>query len=247
MELQGWDPLFRTMFEGMAASVVSDGRRAVFDADGTLWAGDAGQQMVARLAEQGVVLTADGKVDAEAVLREYDAMERHHPLTAYSWCVSVMATVPESTVIAFSNDVAEFMAKRAHFQPMRSLLLWLHEQKFELAVVSASNRWVIESMVRHLELPVTAVVAMDCDVEGGKLTGHLRHPLVNGPGKVDAILARLGWTHWAFAAGNSVHDIPMMSLAQHAALMIDPNDDAYRQAVAQGFWIRRFRKDTVDR
>lgn len=240
VELQSWDPLFRTLFESMVAGVGIEDRRAVFDADGTLWAGDAGRHMVHMLAERGVVKTRDGAVDSAGVLREYDAMEAIRPLDAYTWCVSVMASLPESSVISYANDVAAEMAKNAQFHPMRCLLDWLSSRKFQIAVVSASNRWVIAAMIHHLELPVDAIVAMDCDVENGTLTNRLRHPLVNGPGKVDAILARLGWSHWAFDAGNSVHDVPMMSRAKGGALMINPNEDAYRQAIALGFWVRRF-------
>ena len=89
----------------------------------------------------------------------------------------------------------------------------------DVAVVSASNRWVIEVAVAELGVTSERVVAVDLVRAAGRLTSEVVQPMPNGQGKVGAIDAVLG-RRPALAFGNSLHDVPMLDCASAGVLVL---------------------------
>src|SRR5690606_4495388 len=112
-----------------------------------------------------------------------------------------------------------------HFAPrvfpaMRELLRELRAAGVRVAIVSASNRWVVEAGAR--ELGVHRCAGLSLHVEGGVLTGVLERPLSTGAGKVVRARELLGGI--GLAAGNGVNDLPLLEAAR-APVVVRPADE----------------------
>jgi len=147
-----------------------------------------------------------------------------------------MAGLDESEVIAVATGVAESHVPLCLYKPMAGLLAVLHGHGWQLAIVSASNRWVVEACATKMGFPQSVVIGVDCAVEAGRLTPSLIEPVPNGHGKVLALRKR-GGEPPLLVAGNSCHDMEMLEMADEMALAVNPDATLYQAAVQRGWWV----------
>lgn len=210
-------------------------RVAVFDADGTLWRGDVGEDLLRYLAGNGLLPRGGAGVYAR-----YDELHVSAPIEAYGYAVQVMAGMAERELEATCES---FFAQRflgRVFPFVRPLLAVLKEAGVAVWICSASPRWIVEAGARSLGLDPAHVIGVDAEVHDGRVTDRLRLPITAGPGKV-TWLGRRG-VSWGFAAGNGDLDVDMLEPARHR-LVVAPFDGApnglVRQAQARGWSILR--------
>jgi phosphoserine phosphatase len=110
---------------------------------------------------------------------------------------------------------------RRIFPQVRALLLALLAAGARVAIVSASNRWLIEAAGRRLGVARVAGVAVE--VQGGRLTDRPLLPLPVDDGKVHWARALLGGAP-SLAVGNGAIDRALLHSARHR-LVICPSDD----------------------
>jgi len=229
-----WDPLYQFAFKTLLEKD-TDGAQplAVFDADGTLWRDDLGEAFFAHLVDGGSLPklkgTSDPMVDYMARVEE-DAQE------AYGWVVQVMEGVEETWLASQAEAFVPGFIEQRLFPNMRSLVQGLHAEGWEVAIVSASNEWVIREAARFLGLSSSSALGIATHVEKGVLTNSLVEPMPNGAGKVDAIMARMGRLP-LLASGNSVHDIPMLTMATEMAIAVEPDAGLYKKALEEDWYV----------
>jgi len=187
----------------------------VFDADGTIWADDLGETHLKVLQERGAIPPGDGYSD---LLDEYGARCERDVDDGYAWGTRVLASLPEPEVVQSAREAWRRHSTRL-LEPVAGIVRGLAALGAEVAVVSASNRWVIEAAVCDLGIPPSRVVAVDLEREAGRLTPVVVQPMPNGPGKVAAIDAHLG-RRPTLAFGNSVHDAPMLAYADLGVVVL---------------------------
>lgn len=199
------------------------GRPVCFDADGTLWRGDVGEELLRHLA-------AEDRLPAHRGVRNlYAQYERIHdadPPAAYAFAVAAMAGMREAEL---ADLCRAFFARRFAgrlFPFTRPLLAAFSQRGFVPWIVSASPRWIVEAGAAALG--VAHVIAVDAEVDGGLLTDRVKRPVPAGQGKVDLLKAQ--GVQPVFAAGNGNLDQPMLELAPHR-LVIAPFDDPGNQLV----------------
>jgi phosphoserine phosphatase len=182
---------------------------AVFDADGTLWGDDLGERHLRVLEARELVTPSPGY---GSVIEEYEARCREDTDAGYSWAVTSMAGLHEGDAVG--TAVLAWAAHR-HLVPqaIRDLFTWLGSLEIEVWLVSASNRWAIETAAAELGVPPERVIAMSMDVVDGQLGGAAHRPLCNGAGKAELIEQRIGEVP-LLAVGNSRHDMAMLRQAE---------------------------------
>src|SRR4051794_7225709 len=98
-----------------------------FDADGTLWGGDVGEELLKDL----------GRFD------EYEARVNTSPIAAYTWAVEIMAGTPARALL---ERCEQLFTRQRVFDFVRPLLA-----RFAVAdvwVVSASPMWAVVPAAR---------------------------------------------------------------------------------------------------
>ncbi len=209
-------------------------RIAVFDCDGTLWAGDAGADFfyweldrglippdVARWARQRYDEYLAGRVGEEQMCGEMVTIHRGLSLDA------VAAAAREF----FARQVASRI-----FPEMLELTARLRVSGAALWAVSSTNNWVVEAGAERFGIPPQRVLAACVHVDAGTLTGNLvRVP--SGEGKAAALRQALH-APVDVAFGNSIHDAAMLELARHA-FCINPSPELAAIAQRRGWTIYR--------
>lgn len=222
---------------GEAALRGGEGRRvSVFDADGTLWAGDVGEAHLDVLQARGLVQAPPGY---ERLLDAYLDLCARDADTGYAFAVEVMDGLLEDEVRASAREAWD-RHRPNRLPAVLAILSALEDAGHEVWLVSASNRWVIEAAAAELGVIPERVVAMSTAVAGGRLSGPVLAPRTNGAGKVEAIRARIG-VRPRLAFGNSLHDAPMLEAAGAGVVVhaegSPPASDALLDLAQKGGWL----------
>jgi HAD superfamily hydrolase (TIGR01490 family) len=205
-------------------------RLAVFDCDGTLWAGDTGQEFfyweiarglippdVARRALPRYAQYLAGGVSEEEICGEM---------------VTIHQGLAESEV---DHAARRFFAEKIQgriFPEMRELVGRLRESGCELWLVSSTNEWVVRASARHLGIRDDRVLAASVKVEEGCVTDDLvRVPTGAEKGRaIREVIER----PIDVAFGNSIHDAAMLALARHA-FAVNPSPELASLASESGW------------
>ena len=186
-------------------------RIAVFDCDGTLWAGDAGEDFL-RWEIKNKVISADV---AAHILPRY-ASYKQGKIGEEEMCGEMVA-LHEGLRVSEVEAAAEcfFTEQVEHriFPEMQELTRRLADADCKLWAVSSTNEWVIRAGLRRFAISQDRVLAAAVEAEGDIVTPRLiQVPTDEGKarairkvitGRVDAVF------------GNSVHDEAMLALATH--------------------------------
>lgn len=205
---------------------------AVFDCDGTLWSGDAGEgffdwELKRGLVSEDIVRWARpryadyraGKVSEDDMCGEMVAMHR-----------GLLETeVQRAALEYFDLNVLDHI-----FPEMRELVGRLQQSGCEVWAVSSTNHWVIRAAMRHFNIPDRRIIAAYVEIEKGRITDRLLR-VPSGDGKPKAIRALIG-TEPDIAFGNSRWDAEMLKVAKRA-FAINPNPDLEQLARERGWTI----------
>jgi phosphoserine phosphatase len=184
---------------------------AVFDCDGTLWAGDAGFGFFDWELTRGLV--ADDVVRwARARYAEYLA----GGVSEDDMCAEMVTINRGLPVVDVVRAAGEFFDKtmvRGFFPEMKDLVLRLHDMGCEVWAVSSTSEWVIQAGMKHFGIPASRILAAAVATQDGKVTDQvIRVP--SGEGKPRAIREVIRRTPDA-VFGNSIWDADMLEIARH--------------------------------
>lgn len=207
---------------------------AVFDCDGTLWWGDAGEgffdwELKGGLVSDEIVRWARaryadykiGTVSEDAMCGEMVTL--HRGLSE--------AKVQGAATRYFDEHFAVNIIPE-----MRELVRRLQQAGCDVCAVSSTNEWVIRAAMRHFGIPENRILAAAVEIENGQITDRLiRVP--SGPRKPQAIHDIVGRSP-EVAFGNSIWDSEMLQMARHA-FAVNPNPDLAEIARENGWVVYR--------
>jgi phosphoserine phosphatase len=205
---------------------------AVFDCDGTLWSGDAGEQFFDWELKQGV-LANDLVRWARARYADYKAGK----VSEEDMCgemVTIHKGLKEAEVLRLSGEFFESNFSHNIFPEMRRLIAKLEKSSCDVWAVSSTNEWIIRQAMTHFGIAKEKILAAAVQIENGVVTDRLvRVP--SGIGKPKAILEVIGRPPDA-AFGNSRWDTKMLEIARYA-VAVNPNPDLEQVARQHGWTI----------
>lgn len=222
---------FRSAGEFIQSVLDLKPRIAVFDCDGTLWSGDAGEEFFYWEIERGLLPDPT----ARWALSRYEDYKRGQ-VGEEQMCgemVTIHKGIPEQKLIGAAEEFfAEKIALRI-FPQMQELIMELCDRACQIWAVSSTNEWVVRAGVRRFGIPEERVLAACVEKENGCASDRLvRVP--TGQSKAEAIQEMIGDSVDA-AFGNTVHDVAMLSLARQA-FAISPDAELEGLARQRG-WV----------
>ena len=188
-------------------------RLAVFDCDGTLWAGDAGEAFFYWAMEHGL-MTKDVAAWAVYRYRDYKAGK----VDEETMCGEMVTIHAGFSVEELERGAEEFFAEKIAmhiFPPMQELTLELGKRGCEVWAVSSTNEWVVRTGARRFGIAPERVLAACAAIEDGRCSSRLLL-VPTDEGKAVALRERFPDGAIDAAFGNTVHDVAMLSLAQRA-------------------------------
>jgi phosphatidylglycerophosphatase C len=205
-----------------------------FDGDGTLWSGDAGEDLfhaalresflledarpalVAEAQRFGIALGSanDANTVARVLLEAY--LDGRYPerdtCAMMTWCY---AGHPLAEVEAFAASVMkqENLAGRLHDE-VSPLLDWSRRAGVRSVLISASPRAVIEPAGAYWAFTSGDIAAATPAVEAGRVLPRMAGPVPYAEAKLSAGRALFGDARWLAAFGDNVFDIDMLTTAE---------------------------------
>lgn len=146
------------------------------------------------------------------------------------WGVSTMKIKEDSTRIFAGIRI---------YEEMKDLIEQLQIHGFEVWVVSASCKWIIETVaIRYGISPcqVIGIVAQTSDGTG-TITGEILNPIPVEEGKVESIRHFIK-KRPILVAGDTIHDLPMLEYSNGLRLVIERSEEELLKAKAlQNGWL----------
>jgi len=198
---------------------------AVFDCDGTLWSGDAGESFFDWELRRGV-LPDNIERWARARYADYKAGR----VSEDDMCgemVTMHSGLAESELQRVARQFFDENFVAQLFPEMRELVRRLRGSGCDVWAVSSTNEWVIRAAMQHFAIEQKKILAAAVKIENGRITDQLiRVP--SGDGKPSAIFEIIGRNPDA-AFGNSRWDAAMLAIARHG-FAVNPNPDLEQMA-----------------
>ena len=182
----------------------------VFDCDGTLWAGDAGEGFFDWELKRGVV-SEEMVRWARSRYAEYQAGK----VSEDDMCadmVTVNRGLPRAEALRASVQYFDENMARQIFPEMKELVLRLHDHGCDVWAVSSTSDWGIQAGMRHFNIPPDRIIAAAAVIENGTITDKMVR-IPSGKGKPQAIREVIGQIPDA-VFGNSVWDADMLEIAR---------------------------------
>lgn len=205
---------------------------AVFDCDGTLWSGDAGERFFDWELKRRVLSD-----EVERWVRARYADYKAGKVSEDEMCgemVTIHSGLVESDVQRLAKEFFDENFVKQIFPEMRHLVQRLQSQGCDVWAVSSTNEWVIQAAMKHFGIDDKKILAAAVEIEGGRITNRLiRVP--SGEGKPRAIREVVGKNPDA-AFGNSRWDAAMLAIARHG-FAVNPNPDLEQIARERGWKI----------
>jgi HAD superfamily phosphoserine phosphatase-like hydrolase len=216
--------------EFVASVLKLEPKLAVFDCDGTLWAGDAGEAFFHWELRRGLVSDAIARW-AHARYAEYKAGGVDEDIMCGEMVTMHRGLAAEEVQHAANQFFKEQILAQI-FPEMRSLVDQLQASGCEVWAVSSTNEWVIRAGMKYCGIREDRILASSVLVEKGRVTGKLIR-IPTGPAKPVAIAEVIGRRPNA-AFGNSRWDTEMLAMAEHP-FAVNPNPDFEACAEARGW------------
>lgn len=220
---------------------------AAFDADGTLWDTDLGENFFKyQIREKLVPLP-------ENPWRHYrDWKEGGDPRPAYLWLAQINAGVPVARVRDWATDAVKSIAPVPVFPAQRKLIELLLSEGVRVYIVTASVKWSVEAGAHLLGLGPENVLGYETKVGAdGIVTKEASGHSTYRQGKIEAVLAASGGVAPFLSSGNSFGDIAILEGATRIRLAVTanhPGDELYKaendlqvEAQKRGWITHRFK------
>ena len=203
---------------------------AVFDCDGTLWAGDSGADFFYWELERGFV-SAEVEQNIRARYEGYLSGQVDE-LAICGEMIQINRGLPEVKLREAAREMFDRLVKPRIFPEIFDLTRRLADQGCELWAVSSTNNWVVEAAVEHFGIPAERVLAATLEVEDGIVTDRILRVPTDELKQV-AIEDVIAWPVDA-VFGNSMHDFAMLERAV-VPYVINPNPDLAEKASELGW------------
>ncbi len=217
------------------ASVLSTAPRcAVFDCDGTLWDGDAGEEFFYWSIDKGIV---PQNIVRPAIHRY--AQYKKGNIGESQMCgemVTLYEGVEEEELAKLARDFFEEKVASRIFPEMLELTRMLEEGRCEVWAVSSTNEWVVRAGAKRFGIPQERVLAACAVCDSGRVTGRLKW-VPTGEDKA-RVIKKVVKREVDLAFGNSIHDAAMLAMAKHA-YAINPNPDLEQIAKVHGWVVHK--------
>ena len=189
---------------------------AAFDADGTLWASDVGENFFKYQFKNELLKGLPA--DPWAYYQNMYANERSK---CYLWLAQINRGVPIEQVRKWARESVKIhLNDMGEFNGQKEFISYLHKKGVKVYIVTASVKWAVEPAAELFQIPPENVIGIETKIENGLVTDEQVGPITHGTGKVDGLLEKTGGKHPFLAAGNTQSDRALVESATHLKLVI---------------------------
>ncbi|MCB0340881.1 MAG: haloacid dehalogenase-like hydrolase [Pseudobdellovibrionaceae bacterium] len=189
---------------------------AAFDADGTLWDMDLGENFFKYQIRENLL------PDLPANPWEY-YLNLHDNISAvqsYLWLAQINADLPIDQVREWAKKAVATVGELPIFKAHKQIIDHLLKNNVDIFIVTASIQWAVEPGAQFLDIPTENVIGVKTRIENGLVTTEQEGAVTYREGKVTGLLERNGNRHPFFCAGNTQGDLPLLEASKGLRLVV---------------------------
>ncbi len=219
---------------------------AAFDADGTLWDTDLGENFFNyQIESQSIELPSDPwnhYLDLKKV--------NNDPRPAYLWLAQINKNQNLDQIRQWADEAYNQIEPNPIFSEQKKLIDLLQSHNVKIYVVTASIKWAVEPGARALGLKNEQVIGVETMIENNIITDRPVYPVTYREGKIEALLKVTGNKRPFLCAGNTIGDFELLKSATHLRMAVSAasRDDRLFKSEAEllekakqlNWWSHRF-------
>lgn len=189
---------------------------AAFDADGTLWDTDLGENFFNYQIENNLISLPP------APLEHYVEMKKlnNDPRNAYVWLAQINEGIALNQVQDWALQAFKSIQPNPLFSEQQKLIQFFKQNGVQVYIVTASIKWAVQPGAIAIGLTEDDVIGVETEVIGGQISKNAILPITYRQGKVDALLKKTNGKVPFFCSGNSSGDIELLQCSSHLRLAV---------------------------
>lgn len=205
---------------------------AAFDADGTLWSCDMGENFLHYKAQKKLLPNLPKDPWAH-----YENMKTENLEKAYLWLAQILDGTEIGQVRQWAQEAFDQMLDQLGNSPspvfpiVKELIEFLKSNNVKIYIVTASIRWAVEPGAKYLGVSHEDVIGITTKIVDGKVTAEQDGPLTYKEGKPKGLFLKTENKNPFFAAGNTEGDLALLKSASHIRLVnvsAKPDEENYK-------------------
>jgi HAD superfamily phosphoserine phosphatase-like hydrolase len=183
---------------------------AAFDADGTLWDTDLGENFFKYQIAKKVL----SGLPENPWIHYRKWKESGDPRPAYLWLAQINHKHPLAEVRTWAEDAVREHSPLPFFEDQRKLIELFLSKNVEVFIVTASVAWAVEPGGKRLGVPLQNVLGVRTKVQNGLVTNEPDGVITYREGKLEALLKVTDGQKPFFASGNTMGDLALLEAAK---------------------------------
>lgn len=192
---------------------------AVFDADGTLWDTDLGENLFHYTIDNRLVELPPNPWEHYLELKKKDS----DPRDAYLWLAQIYKNKTLEQVRKWADEALKSLQPFPVFEEQKKLIEILKKNDVLIKIITASITWAVEPGARALGLDNSAVIGVETSIKDGLVTDQRNGVITYRAGKVAGYKQKHSETPF-LAAGNSEGDVELLEFSSHLKLAVSASN-----------------------
>ncbi|MCC6138100.1 MAG: haloacid dehalogenase-like hydrolase [Bdellovibrionaceae bacterium] len=188
---------------------------AAFDADGTLWSSDVGENFFQYQIDHCELDDLKNK-DPWA---HYLELKKKHPPTAYLWLAQICRDYTIKDVQGWAIDAAT-KNKPDMFPEQKQLITELQQRNIQVCVVSASVEWAVEGALTALGIKNVRSLGVKTKIKSGRISTEQDGFVTWREGKKDAFMELTNGIAPLLSCGNTLGDQHLLEMSADVRIAI---------------------------
>lgn len=188
---------------------------AAFDADGTLWDTDLGENFFQYTIDKRLVPLPNSAWNHYLELKKVN----NDPRNAYLWLAQIYKGLPLSEVQKWAQEAVDEIMPLPIFNEQQELIAFFKAEGVQVYVITASIKWAVEPGAKLLGLSSDSILGVQTKVENQIITDEPNGVITYKLGKTEALLAKTESPPF-FASGNTEGDKELLESATHLRLAV---------------------------
>lgn len=193
---------------------------ATFDADGTLWANDVGENFFQYQIDHCKLADLRNKDP----WKHYLELKKKHPPNAYLWLAQICRDHSLKDVHAWAIEAAT-QFKPLVFPEQRELIAELQSRNIQIYVVSASVEWAVEGALAVSGFKNVKALGVKTKVKNGQISTEQDGFVTWRQGKRDAFLALSKGIAPFLSCGNTLGDQHLLEMSSNIRIAVQSQKD----------------------
>ena len=189
---------------------------AAFDADGTLWDTDLGENFFQYQIDHQCVSLPSKPFNYYHELKKKSG----DPREAYMWLAQINKDQTITEVRKWSQAAYDELVPFPLFSEQKQLIDLFLQHQVQIYIVTASVSWAVEPGAKALGIPIGNIVGVETLIKNNLVTTEPVLPITYRQGKADALLKRTNGVRPFFASGNTTGDTELLTSATHLRLAV---------------------------